>query len=368
MGCNHCEEFSRSELVRRAVAEAGRGLPAIEPRDAGAGRAPGSSRRSFLLRSSAAMLSRLRRLEAAASASFEEGIAQAAGGDDRVLVSVFLDGGVDSLSVLAPIADPSYRALRPKLALPEGAGPPFTEDPRLHWNPAAAALRRRCTGRARCRCSRRSATRAPTSRTSPRATTGRSAALQPREDTGWLGRLLDVIGTPDNPLQGLSLDGSLSPAWRPRRCPVAAIDGPSYDLWAPRRLGRARGADVRRRSASSAAGAAVARTSARGPPATRRRQAMPLKAAARRRSRRGDHPPGRLPGATASGSARASPALAAMLAAGLPIRCAAISAPGRLRHPRRARPRASTPTSSWPPTRSPPSSATSRRAGSPTGC
>ena len=31
MGCNHCEEFSRSHLMRRAVAEAGSGLPSIEP-------------------------------------------------------------------------------------------------------------------------------------------------------------------------------------------------------------------------------------------------------------------------------------------------------------------------------------------------
>ena len=53
MGCNHCEEFGRAQLMRRAVAEAGRGLPSIEPgmpTPAGTG----LSRRSFLLRSSAA--------------------------------------------------------------------------------------------------------------------------------------------------------------------------------------------------------------------------------------------------------------------------------------------------------------------------
>ena len=57
--------------------------------------------------------------------------------------------------------------------------------------------------------------------------------LVPHDRTGWMGRLLDTIGTDDNPLQGLSLDGLLSPALASRSVPVAAIDGPSYDLWAP---------------------------------------------------------------------------------------------------------------------------------------
>ena len=29
--CHHCDEFSRASLMRRTAAEAGRGLPAIEP-------------------------------------------------------------------------------------------------------------------------------------------------------------------------------------------------------------------------------------------------------------------------------------------------------------------------------------------------
>ena len=39
-----------------------------------------------------------------------------------VLVSVFLDGGADALSLLAPTGDPLYRQLRPRLALPDGTG------------------------------------------------------------------------------------------------------------------------------------------------------------------------------------------------------------------------------------------------------
>ena len=29
--CHHCDEFSRAALLRKSAAEAGRGLPAIEP-------------------------------------------------------------------------------------------------------------------------------------------------------------------------------------------------------------------------------------------------------------------------------------------------------------------------------------------------
>ena len=73
----------------------------------------GLSRRSFLLRSSVAMLSVYGASKLRLGA-LEEGIAQAAGGSEPVLVSIFLDGGVDSLSVLAPTTDSVYRRLRPE--------------------------------------------------------------------------------------------------------------------------------------------------------------------------------------------------------------------------------------------------------------
>jgi uncharacterized protein (DUF1501 family) len=57
--------------------------------------------------------------------------------------------------------------------------------------------------------------------------------LDPNLRTGWLGRLIDVIGVDDNPIQGLSLDGWLLPSLATASKPVAAIDGSSYDLWAP---------------------------------------------------------------------------------------------------------------------------------------
>ena len=98
-------------------ARAGAGLPAIErgmPTPAGTG----LSRRSFLLRSAGLALSVYGAGRLAGLPVFEEGIARAqAGGAGTVLVSVFLDGGADSLSILAPLGDPDYRRLRPSLAL-----------------------------------------------------------------------------------------------------------------------------------------------------------------------------------------------------------------------------------------------------------
>src|SRR5262249_20883259 len=57
-------------------------------------------------------------------------------------------------------------------------------------------------------------------------------ATETRLVTGWLGRYLDVVGTPTNPLQGLSMDGAMYPTLATARNPVAAIDKPEdFSLW-----------------------------------------------------------------------------------------------------------------------------------------
>lgn len=136
---HHCRDFSRSELIRRAAAEAGNGLPRIEPGTplpAGTG----LSRRSLLLRSAAVGLS-VYGASRLGLGALEEGVAEAAAGPAKpVLVSVFLEGGIDSLSVLAPTGDPRYANLRPGLGLGEGEGSPFAEDDRLRWHPSVAPL------------------------------------------------------------------------------------------------------------------------------------------------------------------------------------------------------------------------------------
>ena len=116
--------------------------------------------------------------------------------------------------------------------LQRGPAPAAGTRPPPAWRP--------CTARARSAPSRRSATTTPTSRTSPRATTTRSASSTVGFRTGWLGRYIDAVGDDDNPLQGLSMDGSLSPMIATAEKPVAAIDSvDGYDLWSRgRRPGR----------------------------------------------------------------------------------------------------------------------------------
>src|SRR6185369_7151449 len=109
---NCCNNYTRSQLLRAGAAEAGKGLPAIEPGmpdPAGTG----LSRRKFLSRSAGLALAVYGASKIPLSA-FETGIAQAAP-TGKILVSVFFDGGIDALSVLAPVGDPKYSQLRPNL-------------------------------------------------------------------------------------------------------------------------------------------------------------------------------------------------------------------------------------------------------------
>ncbi len=56
--------------------------------------------------------------------------------------------------------------------------------------------------------------------------------INPLGRVGWMGRYLDRVGSPDNPLQGLSLDYNLAPGLAAGTVPVAAVATPeSYRLW-----------------------------------------------------------------------------------------------------------------------------------------
>jgi uncharacterized protein (DUF1501 family) len=227
---NCCSNYTRSQLMRAAAAEAGKGLPAIEagmPIPAGTG----LSRRSFLSRSAGLALavyggSKL------PFAAFEEGIAHAAT-NGKILVSVFFDGGIDSMSVLAPTGESRYAQLRPSLALGPTEGIPFGEanGSGLRWHPAAAPL-------ANLHQQGKVSTFPAIGYTSPNQShfTSRHfyeiGELHIGARTGWLGRYVDRTGSEENPLQGLSLDGSLSPSLATATMPVAAVDDVTdYDMY-----------------------------------------------------------------------------------------------------------------------------------------
>ncbi len=221
-GCG-CDEYNRGASYRRAAA-AGVGLPAIEP---GMPKPPGTglTRRAFVSRTAGLALA----VYGATSIrlpAFDQGIAQAAAAPpDRVLVSVFLDGGADALSLLFPDGDPLYRALRPRLALPKDAGSPFAEDPRLRWHPSLASL-------ATLHGEGKVSVLPAVGYTHPDQShfTSRHywqvGATDAHLNVGWLGSYLDRVGTEDNPLQGLSLGYHLAPQLATGRMPVATLDSP----------------------------------------------------------------------------------------------------------------------------------------------
>jgi uncharacterized protein (DUF1501 family) len=228
-----CNDFTRSQLLRRGAAVAGKGLPTIEPGmplPAGTG----LDRRTFLLRSAGAALS-VYGASMLSPRHFEEGIAQAsaaAAPNQPVLVSIFMEGGWDALSVLAPVREAKYRELRPALALAEGSGRVFTEDENLMWHPAAGGLAQlHDEGKV---------TAFPAIGYEPADESHFTSRhywevgqLDTNARSGWMGRYLDLAGEPGNPLQGLSLDYSLAPALATAKMPVAAVSSPAdYTMWA----------------------------------------------------------------------------------------------------------------------------------------
>ncbi len=317
-----CDEFSRAHLLRSSVAQAGNGLPAIEPgMPVPAG--TGLSRRSFLAQAAGLALA-VYGADRVGLRVFDEGIAAAAQ-SDRILVSVFLDGGADALSILFPDGDPQYRALRPRLALPAGAGTAFAEDTRLRWHPAAGSL---ATLHAEGKLSVLPAvgyTNADQSHFTSRHY-WEVGATDAQLATGWLGRYLDAAGTSSNPLQGLSLQSRLQPSLATARVPVAALSGPSdYSFGVPYGLPAAVQSRLYETLRDLGAGRA-------GDPAYREaaavtRQAMELRGQLTPFAGAAITSPVAYP-ASAQRFPRNLQAVAAMIAAGLPLRCVALDAPG----------------------------------------
>jgi uncharacterized protein (DUF1501 family) len=317
-----CREFSCAQAWRRGVAAAGNGLPAIEPgmpEPAGTG----LSRRSFLLRAAGLSIA-VYGGQALAPRALEEGIATAVAQapNDPVFVSIYMPGGADGLSLLAPTGDPLYVGLRPTLAVKPDEGTAFSEDDRLRWHPEAAGF----------------ATLHAEGKVAVAPAIGYTGANQSHFTSrhywevgevekfgpvGWLGRYLDRYGAPDNPLQGLTLGDALSPMLAPAAVPVAAIAAPHdfrfqsngvnsltdrmLEAW--EEMGSPQSGDEAWRRA---------RLGVRSTSELRRRlAAMPQ-----------DSPVSDYPTDQQHPFAPRMRALAAMLGAGFPLRCVALIAPG----------------------------------------
>jgi len=322
--CNHCAGLDRSRLLHKAIAEAGKGLPAIEPgmpTPAGTG----LSRRRFIAHGLGAALAvyGATRLDFRA---FHEGIAEAATAPpQQVLVSIFLEGGADALSVLSPQGDPLYRKYRTSLAL--AGGTPLAEDTRLYWHPALGGLQQLYGEKKVTVMPAIGYTHADQSHFTSRHY-WEVGATDTRLNTGWLGRYLDVVGTASNPLQGLSLDDTLAPSLATGKVPVAAITAPDqYDFWSNRVWGEVQdrmletfglfGRQPADPALRTAGGVAVQVDKLRN-------QLLPFQGQ--------DGKPGYTSPVTYPTSDDDFPkklaGLAAMLGAGLPLRAVAMSAPG----------------------------------------
>jgi uncharacterized protein (DUF1501 family) len=326
-----CNDYSRSQALRRVAAEPGKGLPAIEPGmplPAGTG----LTRRSFVSRASGLALA----VYGAASLgpkAFEEGIAAAAaqGPDERVLVSIFMSGGVDSLTLLAPTGHSRYATLRPTLAMPASDGTAFSEDPSLRWHSSVPGL-------ATLHSEGKLTVLPAVGYSSPNQShfTSRHywevGELNPFGRWGWLGRYLDRHGAPDNPLQGLTLGWDLQPSLAAQQVPVATVPRPEqYDFWAPGVWGEV---EARMLESFAGLGAAAGGDSGLTYPReqvtavdTLRQQLLPFQSGY-------TSPPGiTYPNAEIGRRLRA---LAAMLAGGLPLKVVAIETGGYDTHSNQA--------------------------------
>ena len=310
-------------------ARASAGLPAIEagmPEPAGTG----LSRRSFLLRSAGLGLAVYGAGRIAQLPAFEAGVAHAQAAPAGHRAAERVPGRRRRL------AEPAGAGRGPDLPRACGrssrsaTGRAFAEDPRLAWHPAASAL---ADLHAEGKVSVLPAvgyTDADQSHFTSRHF-WEVGALDPHLRTGWLGRVLDRVGTPDNPLQGISLDGQLAPSLATARNPVAAVDKPEdVGFWTPGAWGPAEELAVPAFTGIGRSLLGSRRSRRRARPRGRRRS--PAASATRSRRWASTASPPTSPAAAYPQDKDPFPqrlaGFAAMLAAGLPIRAAAIRAPG----------------------------------------
>ena len=240
MAC-HCNEFSRAHMMRNAVAQAGKGLPQDREGDAASGRhravaavVPAALRHGRVLgvRGLAARPrpAPRRDRERAGLELYRARQRVPRRRRRRALGHPPVNGAQAN----------RYNDFRPGLRLPAGAGTQFQPNGDWRWLPEAGPLDDIQRGLPVGGNPTVGMAVFPTiGYTDPDQShfTSRHywevGKLDANMRTGWMGRLLDRIGTDDNPLQGLSLDGWLSPGLATASKPVAAIDGTEYDLWAP---------------------------------------------------------------------------------------------------------------------------------------
>ncbi len=165
----------------------------------------------------------------------EAAAAQAAESPDApILVSLCLDGGNDGLNTLVPLLDPRYRELRRRVAIAPETTLPLAGVAEFGWHPSLGGLRT-LYDRGQVAVLPAVDFTDPDQSHFTSAAYWRTGIVGPSRDrTGWLGRLVDLVGSPDNPLQAVSVSDGLDPVLRSRRLPVASVADPaSFAFWIP---------------------------------------------------------------------------------------------------------------------------------------
>ena len=171
-----------------------------------------------------------------AAPEFLSDLALAQGAHVRNLVVLYLSGGNDSLSMLVPYNDPSYVSRRPTLAVPAGQVLQIGTDS----SKVALGLHPRLTGLKQIFDQGRLAlvqrTGYPNQSRSHFQGTDIWSTADPSNSSGlgWVGRYLDSLPSPADPLIGWNTTGNLPHVLQAGHTPVPAIANPAtYSFSSP---------------------------------------------------------------------------------------------------------------------------------------
>jgi uncharacterized protein (DUF1501 family) len=313
-----CSGYTRSEALRRGLAVPGAGLPSIEPGmplPAGTG----LSRRSLLLRGAGLALA-VYGGDKLVPQAFEEGIAEAAAAPNQpVLISIFMSGGADGLNILAPTVNPEYQAMRPNLRLTTEETLPVSGHDWLRWHPKFEHMKA-------LHDAGKVVVAPAIGYSSPNQShfTSRHfwevGELSTSADSGWMGRYLDLHGSANNPIQGLSVESQLSPTLATSKVAVAAASSPRDYAWDSQNVW-----DNRIKTPMYGALSALGAAPSDNPILSQARQAQAN--AAGLRSQLASIPADG-PTYPKTGFAKKLQNVARMLGAGLPMRCVTLNASG----------------------------------------
>ena len=213
----------------------------------GVPRARGLNRRDFLRTGALGVASVYAATRIDWTRAFEAAVAEGAEPGNQ-LVMIFLNGGNDGLNTIVPVSDfATYSAKRPNLARAQGPSTPTQVGSTVMPGTGGASAWANVGvsgvgnngdtsgfdtlfgdgsgGPGSDLAVWPAADYTPANRSHFDSRDYWFAGALQKMTTGWLGRWLDLYGSPDNPLQAVSLDSSISKQIRAAKAPVSAVTG-----------------------------------------------------------------------------------------------------------------------------------------------